>query len=561
MSDNRPGTSVRRTIVAGRRSAPIALILALSFALRIAGSQYDAPYRFHPDEHHYIDRAAMMIREGSLNPGYFNNPPLFTYAILLSLYTAFGVRYLTGGVSSRTEFIATASASGLFEIARGLSALAGTATSLLLYLIGKRFGGELGGALSALFYAVAFLSVKDGHFATNDIPMVFLVTLSFFFAARLLEGARLRDLVLGGLTAGLAAATKYNGAIAIVPLLLASALDEKRRQEVSRLDQAKWIGRRWLGLSLLAAGGFLLGNPYAALDHRAFASGFTSTYGLRTSIWLGQSTGPVPLLALQALNIELGWPLLLLFPLAAVLCLRRGGLRARATGLALSVVVPLVGYHAAQALFFPRFLLPCIPFISLVCAWGLGALRELSRIPWARHAVALWLGVAILVASPLARSVYLDIILHRTDTRLLANEYLERVAPPGSLLIVRETDSLYAPPLNPRRYPVRFLKLHRSFLDPATATGDLYIFNSFDLGHVPGVSVDDERRLMTLLERLGFERVTFSPLRGGGDIWLERELDSRSYRHLLRYERPGPAIAIYGRPGSRLRSGPGGSPE
>jgi len=203
---------------------PLGVILALAILLRASGNLYDMPYGFHPDEGKYLNRATRMMSEGTLNPRYFLNPPLYSYAILGSLYVLFGVQSAFGGVASRPDFIATLPPPVAFWIARGLSALAGATTCLLLFLIGRRFGGELAGLLAAGFYAVAFLSVRDAHFAVNDIPMVCLLTLAFLYAVRLLEGGRTRDLVIGGLVAGLAAATKYNGAIALLPLLLACVI-------------------------------------------------------------------------------------------------------------------------------------------------------------------------------------------------------------------------------------------------------------------------------------------------------------------------------------------------
>ena len=355
-------------------------ILIVSFLLRISGNLYDMPYRFHPDEHHFLDRAVMMIGEGTLNPGYFKNPPLYTYAILLGLYAIFGVEYVVGGVKTPSWTVAHA-------IARGLSAFAGTMTCLLLFLIGRRFGGGLAGVLAALFSAVAYLSVRDAHFAVNDVAMVCLVTLAFHFAARLLDEGRTRDLIWGGLVAGLAAATKYNGGIAFLPLLVACALTRPEGEGVMGPRKVAGIGLKWMILLGLGLAGFLLGNPYAVLDSAAFLSHFRSQYGLRDTMWEGQKPLPVTLLELEALVVELGWPLLLLFPLAAGYCLAQGGRRARAALLALSIVLPLIVFHALQPLFFARFLLICTPFVALTCAWGIVAFREVSPAPWMRRPV------------------------------------------------------------------------------------------------------------------------------------------------------------------------------
>jgi len=508
------------------------------------------PYGFHPDEYQYFDDAVEMMRKGIFRPASFRNPPLFNYGILLVLYVVYGAQYATGTIASLAEFLPSLPRAFAFGIARGLAALAGTAICCLLYLLGRRFGGRPAGILVGTFYAVAFLSVRDAHFAVNDVPMVSLVTLAFLFALRLLEGGGHRDLVLGGLTAGLAAATKYNGAIALLPLLLAAALGAQGAATAGRVAR---IGRAWLALLLLCLAGFLLGNPYSIFDTPALLAGVSTQYGLRGIMWLGQSTAPVPLLVLQTLLTELGWPMLLFFPFATAVCLARGGTRAKAALLALSVVLPLLLYHSLQTLFFGRFLLPCTPFIVLICAWGLVGLREASAVSWGRHQFVLWAGVGLLIISPLARSVYLDVILHRQDTRILAKEYLERVAPSRSIIaIIRDNSPYFTPPFNRMRYRLLNLPSDSPPPDPTMAPADYYIFSSFVTGQMSKSSAAKERSLLLALERHGFARTSISPLRDGEAPPFEPDQVYLPYHQLFRYERPGPIIVIYSRPGAPL---------
>jgi len=540
---------VWKTLGAGAQRRQVGAILVLAFLLRVAGNLYDMPDGFHPDEKQYLQKAKRMLSEGTLDPVTFINPPLYSYAIRASLYVLFGVQWAAGGVASRPDFIATLKPSLAFGIARGLTALAGTTICLLLFLIGRRFGGDLAGLLAACFYAVAFLSVRDAHFAVNDIPMVCLVTLAFLFAVRLLEGGRTRDLVIGGLVAGLAAATKYNGVIALLPLLVACVLGRPGREGAARPVRSAELAGQWMALVLMALAGFVLGNPYAVLDSPTFLSGLSQQYEYRGTVWRGQSIESVPILALESLVVELGAPLVILFPFAAAYCLYLRGARARATLLALSVILTLVVYHASHTLFFARFLLPCTPFIALVSAWGIVAFREACPAPWVRRPIVLWTGVALLVASPLARSIYLDLILQRPDTRLLAKAYLDRVAPPGSV-VIREKPSHYTPALDPKRYRLLTLSSDPSLLHPAGQPGDFYLFNSFDTGRVAGILEAEERVLMAALERLGFSRITFSPLRDGGELPFQLDQVYLPYRHLYRYVRPGPTIVIYAHPGT-----------
>ncbi|MGH7411930.1 MAG: ArnT family glycosyltransferase [Candidatus Methylomirabilis sp.] len=511
------------------------------------------PYGFHPDEHHFLDKAVMMMRRMTLHPAYFENPPMYTYAILLVLYGQFVAQYAMGAAGSPGEFLSNLLPAVAFGIARGLAALAGTMVCIMLFLIGRQFGGGLGGSLAACLYAVAFVSVRDAHFGVNDVPMVFLITLSFLFAVRVLKLGLRRDLILGGLTAGFAVATKYNGGVAVLPLLLACLLWAFREQGRSWRDRARKIGFEWLTLLLFSLVGFLLANPYALFDTGAFLGGLMAQYGLRGKMWLGQSDVPVPLLVSRMLETELGWPLLLFFPLAAVVCLTRGGLRAKATLLALVPVAILLLYHAMQPLFFARFLLPSTPFIALVCAWGIVALREATPPIWFRRPIVLWVFVAFLVAIPLTRSLYLDFMLYRPDTRLLVKEYVDRVAPPGSTIVLqgRHYYPTYTPPLDARRYRLLDLATDPSFF-LTDIRADYYLFSSFITGRVPGMLEAEERSLMASLERLGFARISFSPLRDGGDLPFENDQVYLPYRGLFRYQRPGPAIIIYARPGMPL---------
>ena len=545
------GVSLRKGLAGLAGHKLLVGILACAFFLRISGNLYDRGNGFHPDEHHYVATAVQMMIDGTLNPVYFENPPLYSYAILAVLYGLFGLRYMMGGIASLAGFITALPPTVALGLARALSALAGTTTCLLLFLIGRRFGGELAGLLAAGFYGVAFLSVRDAHFAVNDVPMVSLLTLAFLFTLRLLEGGRPRDLILGGLTAGLAAATKYNGGIALLPLLLACALRAPSEGEPAGAGRARVIGFRALSLLLLSLAGFLLGNPYGLLDAPAFLDGLTEQYGMREKAWRGQGTYTVPLLALRSLVVELGWPLLLFVPLAAALCLARGRARANATLLALSVVLFLVLYHSSLKLFFARFLLPCTPFIALICAWGIVGLRETPWAPWARRPVVLGLGVAFLIASPLTRSIYLDLILRRPDTRILAQEYLERVAPVESTIAqdLRGTTVFYLPRLNSSRF--RLLSFWSEFhlLNPVIAPANYYLFSSFITNRLGKDTYFLERSLALSLERLGFRQIRFSPLRGGGEIPVELDEIYLPYRDLFRYERSGPTIVIYARPG------------
>ncbi len=86
-------------------------ILAGALALRLWGIRHGLPYVYNADENaHFVPRAVGMFGH-SLNPGYFVNPPAFTYL----LHVVFDLRF--GGRAGVGEAMAV-DRTTVFETAR-----------------------------------------------------------------------------------------------------------------------------------------------------------------------------------------------------------------------------------------------------------------------------------------------------------------------------------------------------------------------------------------------------------------------------------------------------------
>ena len=192
----------------------LAAILLLALGLRAWGIGWGMPYAFHPDEDNYLPGAMGMLLKGDLNPHYFSNPPLVTYAVLAELFAYLKAGQLLGFPQTPMDvgLQLLVAPTPLYAMARMNSALAGTATVLMTYLVGRKLLGTWPSLAGALLLAVAFLPVRDSHYAVNDIPATFLLMASFLFATRIPSGTVGKGLVpylLSGLLLGLGVA--FNG--------------------------------------------------------------------------------------------------------------------------------------------------------------------------------------------------------------------------------------------------------------------------------------------------------------------------------------------------------------
>jgi len=151
-----------------------------------------------------------------------------------------------------------------YLIARTLSALLGTATIGVTYLIGKKVKKEATGLLAALFLACSYQHTILSHYGTVDIPMTFFFSLAVYQCITLFDRRSLWQYLLAGLATGLAIATKLNGIFAGIAFLSAHLLAEKKAAGWQKLFSPKL----WLGAGAILIG-HLIAGPYFYIDLKA----------------------------------------------------------------------------------------------------------------------------------------------------------------------------------------------------------------------------------------------------------------------------------------------------
>jgi Dolichyl-phosphate-mannose-protein mannosyltransferase len=304
----------------------------------------------------------------------------------------------------------------------------GTAAVALLYATGVRLFDRRVGLLAAAVLGTAFLPVFYAHLALNDVPALFALNVSVYGSAGVLTHGRRRDYALAGAGLGLAAATKYTAAIGLVPLLAAGGLG---------LASADLRRRAFAGLALagaLALGAFVVANPHAVFSFHEFWHDVQEQERSAGDLGkLGQTYDSGFGYYLWVLTWGLGWVPLLVAALAVPLLVRTDPWRA-------AFLVPwpviFIVYMGLQDRFFGRWLLPALPAVALLAAFGAVWLVDRLRSSERVRAVALGAATVALIGQGLVYSVHLDRVLSRDDTRNLARAWMVQHVPPASKIVV-----------------------------------------------------------------------------------------------------------------------------
>jgi Dolichyl-phosphate-mannose-protein mannosyltransferase len=239
-------------------------------------------------------------------------------------------------------------------VLRVLSAAAGVATIWLVYRLAERFFDRLTAITAAFFVAIAFLHVRDSHFGDAEVATTALIVAAVLTLLSAIDDPTYwRRWALGAALAGLAASTKYYGAVLAPDSGIGIGLD---REWLHHLTFSLWYG---LGAPLLVAG-----------------------------------LGGVTLIAATSWKKAV---MILTFPIVYYATVGRG--------------------HTA------REITPVVPFLCIVAAFLL--VRIVQRFARPESSPRLVALVAVALALPsIARDLAFDVLIRRTDTRVLAQEWI-----------------------------------------------------------------------------------------------------------------------------------------
>jgi hypothetical protein len=414
-------------------------LLAIAAFVRLRSIGFGLPFtQARPDETVIIEAARAML-SGRL-PNFYDYP--WGYIALVALgyvgYFAWGV--LTGMFHSLGEMVASWPVywQPFFLISRVISATFGTASVLLAFRLGRQLRDEATGLVAALFLTFSFMHVRDSHFGTTDVAMTFFVLCAVSVLLDAHRTKRRATFAAAGLLAGLAAATKYNAVLLIIPMVIsyvftAASASGNRRAAILNGGVLFFFGAFALT--------FALGVPFVVLDTDRFLHAMSQ---LAASMRvgdprLGLSNGWLHHLEFS-LHYGMGVPLLIvgLAGVVALLWLEPG------IGLVF-LSFPVAYYIVAGSIrnLFFRYALPIVPFhcvtgAYLVCR-SLETLMERwpARTPWrvpAQQFAVVGVSIAIVLPSAV-RVQQLDRVLGATDNRVVVSQWFTENVPPGSSVL------------------------------------------------------------------------------------------------------------------------------
>lgn len=527
---------------------PLTLILALAFALRVWGIGFGLPHTFaRPDEDASVS-IALRFFQREFHPGFFHWPTLFMTVVAAVYVVFFNIGRQIGWYPLERIFLESAALHPTthYLIPRFVSMTAGVANVWVVYRLALRLFDRTTALIAAVFLAVAALHVRDSHFGVTDVMAACLATCSFLYTARFARDGTRRSLVLSALFAGLAASTKYNCGLIVLPALWAVVFSTGAA--AGGLAVAGRAGL-YAGVSIAA---FVAGTPYAAIDFPAFV---TAMQEITAHLQGGHAAvaGPAWVTHVTiSLRYGLGLPLLVTAVAGVLLYV----LRDWREGI-LFAIFPIVYFAVVGAgqTAFARYILPIVPFLCVAAAYFVVALARVVADVAGRSvtgAVA-WV-IAIVLAAPSAWSAArIDLLLSRTDNRVIAAEWIYRSFPNG--ITMHQTGSGYGqvqikavdPFASPRFPEVLYDEGADAFRHPdgsAAAAPDLIVLQESPLTYssVP----EGIRRIVDAEYEL---RQTFAAL-DSADPSLVFDPDDAFYVPLAGFDavvRPGPNLLLFAR--------------
>jgi hypothetical protein len=305
----------------------------------------------------------------------------------------------------------------------------------------------------------------------------------------------LRAFAWAGAMAGLAAAVKYNGGLALIMPLVACFMTPAARPSRGVCAMAAIAA---------SAAAFFLAAPFTILDLPGFLDRFASLTAEYRNGAPPAESGIV--IYLKHLRLQFGAPGMLMIAGGLLMGMIRAvrGPGQVSWALALAFTVPYFFMVAAQQIIYARYMLPLVPMLCVLAAAvvisGVSLLRRYQFPRGVRTALIAGLTLALL-GPPAVTAVGFNRLIARTSTTDLAYQWIVANVPEGSLIVHEGNHLTFPDHYRSERIPqLRY----RTYEDYAESGADYLIASSQSYGPYlasPQAARDPYREYMTLFAR------------------------------------------------------------
>ena len=435
-------------------------------------STYDPIRTYHADEQAIIKCISNMNPEKhDFNPHHFDVPTLFIYLVALSLKVASAFKLIIVRPDIVFYFFNPGEIAKFYMVGRILAVSFSLGSIYLTYLLGSRIGSPRAGLLACLFLAITPLYAVNSHFMYFDIPQLFWMLCAAIFTINILKSDRLLWYSLAGISAGLAASTKYYGGLIMLMVPLAHFL---KGRQMHRRHQGLLVT---LALALCA---FLVGSPYIVLDFREFL----------TESWTVTDKGALDIggisFYLSNFPRSTGW----------VLCL--GLIAGILTAFAkrkkadLLLAIWVLCYVLIMGVFskkYIHYMIPAIPFSILLMVKTFASVR---------NKVAARLLVLIVLFPTLLHTICYESYFSQ-DIRMATGKWVAENLAEGTSIGIPTTPWLFhTPPINRRKYNI--VTADPTTHEFAELVPDYYLVGDYEVTHNMSRAFSDMEEFATFMK-------------------------------------------------------------
>lgn len=420
----------------GRWAVPVVAAAAtVALCLRLYGVDHGHPDFVTGDERAVIKDAVRFVAAGTLEPGHYNYPALFSYLFSAALTLAYysGCLMDVGALAESVKLTHLFAPTQVALVGRMVSVLAGCGIVAVTYQLGKKAYGAQVGIGGAVFAAVSTGLVSQSRFALPDVSMALFAVFTCWLALVVLSEGRSWAYFGAGICAGLAISTKYNGGVVLLAVVAAHVL-RYRGQYLSAFRDGR---PAWAALG--AAAGFFLGSPYwLVTPDRYYQALLSVASNLQFS--LAPSNWPRLAMLESFVRAETGWAML-----ALAGCLFALFRRKAEDILLLAVVLPAFAYMGSWPKGGLHYTLYLFPLLGVLAARVAFDITHSRSVPERFRPCAFACLLSLLSAPQMLADVDAGHTLSQGDLRSEAARWIETNIPDGAVIGVYRID--YSPPL------------------------------------------------------------------------------------------------------------------